>query len=339
MSLTEDSQTAAATATKSTNNSDDPEAIARRLREKIRSQAENLLRHIDDQETGRRRRNDEESRSSQASTTSPEDSGSDEATEKGEDDDDNDDEIDPPGTAVVVPPENSSTPQSTSGGASVLLQSTAVAASRRPAPPIAQPSSSSSTTSNELTKRLQQLALNRRTTANSSLRVIQADPNQPHLTAIKTFPELELPQHLLDAVYGMGFDRPSQIQEAALPRILKGRNVIGQAQSGSGKTAAFTLGMLYHCTNFSNTKNITTQAVCVCPTRELAIQIVEIAVKPMAVHMPGLRVGLAVAGSEYTASHILVGKYSTGVLWTHDFWLCQGVGPKKILQWFWLLSS
>lgn len=89
----------------------------------------------------------------------------------------------------------------------------------------------------ELTRRLQKLALEHQKEYSSErLKVIQADTNS-HLSSAKTFQELNLPQYLLDAVFAMGFDRPSAIQEAALPRILADppRNLIGQAQSGSGK--------------------------------------------------------------------------------------------------------
>jgi hypothetical protein len=94
--------------------------------------------------------------------------------------------------------------------------------------------------SDELTKRLQKLALERQKESKGDrLKVIQ-DPNSymtSHLTSVKTFQELNLPNFLLDAIFAMGFDRPSAIQEEALPRILNDppRNLIGQAQSGSGK--------------------------------------------------------------------------------------------------------
>ena len=97
--------------------------------------------------------------------------------------------------------------------------------------------------SEELSKRLQKLALERqKENSGDRLKVIQSDTTS-HLTGAKTFQELNLPQYLLDAIFNMGFDRPSAIQEEALPRILADppRNLIGQAQSGSGKTAAFTL--------------------------------------------------------------------------------------------------
>ena len=120
------------------------------------------------------------------------------------------------------------------------------------------------------------------------LKVIQSDQSS-HLSSAKTFQELNLPKHLLDAIFEMGFERPSAIQEEALPRILAEppRNVIGQAQSGSGKTAAFVVGMLYRIEVDSPA---TTQALCVTPTRELAVQIVQKAIAPMAAHMKGLKV-------------------------------------------------
>ena len=120
-------------------------------------------------------------------------------------------------------------------------------------------------------------------------------------------------------VMTMGFDRPSAIQEEALPRILAEppRNIIGQAQSGSGKTAAFTLGMLYR-TDVDTPA--TTQALCVTPTRELAIQIFEKAVKPIAANMAGLKVQLAVAGTHFEKgqkcdAHIIIGTPGKVVDW------------------------
>ena len=150
-------------------------------------------------------------------------------------------------------------------------------------------------TSEELTRRLQKLALERqKENRHETLRVIQSDESS-HLHSAKTFQELKLPEHLLKALFEMGFERPSAIQEEALPRILASppRNVIGQAQSGSGKTAAFVLGMLYRIAVDSPP---TCQALCVTPTRELAVQIFQNAVSPMAAHMTGLKVRLALSG-------------------------------------------
>jgi ATP-dependent RNA helicase DDX19/DBP5 len=140
-----------------------------------------------------------------------------------------------------------------------------------------------------------------------------------HLSSVKTFQELNLPKHLLDAIFAMGFDRPSAIQEEALPRILAEppRNIIGQAQSGSGKTAAFVLGMLYRIEVDSPA---TTQALCVTPTRELAVQIFQKAVTPMAANMTGLKVQLALAGEfmskgEKVDAHMVIGTPGKVVDW------------------------
>jgi ATP-dependent RNA helicase DDX19/DBP5 len=173
--------------------------------------------------------------------------------------------------------------------------------------------------SDELTKRLQKLALQRQSdNKGDRLKVIQAD-HESHLSSAKTFQELNLPQYLLDAVFGMGFDRPSAIQEEALPRILANppRNLIGQAQSGSGKTAAFTLGCLFRIQVDSPS---TVQALIVSPTRELAIQIVDKAVRPMAANMKGLKIELAIAGAN-------VGKGSK-----LDAHMVVGT-PGKIVEW------
>jgi ATP-dependent RNA helicase DDX19/DBP5 len=172
--------------------------------------------------------------------------------------------------------------------------------------------------SEELTKRLQKLALERqKESTGDRLKVIQSDSSS-HLTGAKTFQELNLPKHLLDALFAMGFDRPSAIQEEALPRILADppRNLIGQAQSGSGKTAAFTLGMLYRI----DVNDPSTQALCVTPSRELAIQIFEKAVKPMAANMLGLKIQLAIAGTQIERgkslnAHLVIGTPGKVVDW------------------------
>jgi len=73
---------------------------------------------------------------------------------------------------------------------------------------------------------------------------------------------------VLDGIYELGFVKPSKIQEWALPIALSGENIVGQAQNGSGKTAAFALAMLLKC----DVQTQGVQGLCVCPTRELALQ-------------------------------------------------------------------
>ncbi|KAL7540203.1 hypothetical protein ACHAXR_012866 [Thalassiosira sp. AJA248-18] len=172
-----------------------------------------------------------------------------------------------------------------------------------------------------LTQRLQKMALGfqeQNKNQKERLRVVQSDESS-HLSSAKTFQELKLPEHLLKALFEMGFERPSAIQEEALPRILADppRNVIGQAQSGSGKTAAFALGMLYR---INIDAPATCQALCVTPTRELAVQIFQYAVTPMAAHMKGLKVRLALAGEQIDRgakldSHIVIGTPGKVVDW------------------------
>jgi len=137
------------------------------------------------------------------------------------------------------------------------------------------------------------------------------------LSSAKTFQEMNLPKSLLDSLFAMGFDRPSAIQEEALPRMLAGRNVIGQAKSGSGKTAAFCLGML---TKIKLNSPATVQALCVTPTRELAVQIFTKTICPMAANMEGLKVQLALAGEimdkgEKAEAHIIIGTPGKVVDW------------------------
>jgi ATP-dependent RNA helicase RhlE len=85
-----------------------------------------------------------------------------------------------------------------------------------------------------------------------------------------TFNEFGLDEKLLEAISYMGFEKPTPIQEAAIPEIMKGRDMIAGAQTGTGKTAAFLLPILNKITQ-SGTHDINT--LVVVPTRELALQI------------------------------------------------------------------
>jgi len=85
-----------------------------------------------------------------------------------------------------------------------------------------------------------------------------------------TFQELGLKQEVLDAVASLGFTEPSPIQEEAIPQLLtENRDLVGLAQTGTGKTAAFGLPMVNQI-DFDSKK---TQGLVICPTRELCIQI------------------------------------------------------------------
>ena len=85
------------------------------------------------------------------------------------------------------------------------------------------------------------------------------------------FEELNLSKEIQRAVADMGFEEMSPIQAQAIPAILSGRDVIGQSQTGTGKTAAFGIPTL----ELVSGDNKNPQALFLCPTRELAIQVVE----------------------------------------------------------------
>ena len=87
--------------------------------------------------------------------------------------------------------------------------------------------------------------------------------------ALQNFAVLGLDAALCRAVREMGFDAPSPIQEQAIPPVLEGKDLIGQAQTGTGKTAAFGLPILQRI----DPKKRCPQAMILCPTRELASQV------------------------------------------------------------------
>ena len=86
----------------------------------------------------------------------------------------------------------------------------------------------------------------------------------------KTFNDLGLKASILKAITDLGFEEPSQIQAQSIPLAVEGFDLIGQAQTGTGKTAAFGCSLL---NNISNKKG--TKAIILAPTRELAIQVNE----------------------------------------------------------------
>jgi translation initiation factor 4A len=89
----------------------------------------------------------------------------------------------------------------------------------------------------------------------------------------ESFDDYDLDENLLRGIYSYGFEKPSAIQQRGIKPILDGRDTIGQAQSGTGKTATFTIGCLQRI-DYSN-RNC--QALILAPTRELAQQIQKVA--------------------------------------------------------------
>jgi ATP-dependent RNA helicase DeaD len=84
------------------------------------------------------------------------------------------------------------------------------------------------------------------------------------------FTSLNLREELVQAITGLGYSEPTPIQTAIIPIMLKGADVIGQAQTGTGKTAAFALPILH---NFTAQRHV--QGLILAPTRELALQVAD----------------------------------------------------------------
>ena len=99
------------------------------------------------------------------------------------------------------------------------------------------------------------------------------------------FDELDLYPQILRAIQEMGFEEATPIQCKAIPVVMEGVDVIGQAQTGTGKTAAFGIPLLMKV----DPHNKKTQAIVLCPTRELAIQVAE-EVRNLAKYMHGIKV-------------------------------------------------
>ncbi|MDR1087394.1 MAG: DEAD/DEAH box helicase [Endomicrobium sp.] len=90
------------------------------------------------------------------------------------------------------------------------------------------------------------------------------------MTTLK-FTELNLSNEIIKAVSDLGFEEATPIQSLAIPKVMTGLDIIGQAQTGTGKTAAFGIPVLEKI----DSKNKKVQAIILCPTRELAIQVSE----------------------------------------------------------------
>ncbi len=128
--------------------------------------------------------------------------------------------------------------------------------------------------------------------------------------AITAFSELELSPAVFQALEKTGYERPSPIQAKTIPLLLAGRDVIGQAQTGTGKTAAFALPLLSKL----DLKQKTPQVLVLAPTRELAIQVAE-AFQTYAAFIPGFNVLPVYGGQDFRGqllglkrgAHIVVG--------------------------------
>ncbi len=124
------------------------------------------------------------------------------------------------------------------------------------------------------------------------------------------FAELGLGERLLKSLRQLGYERPTPIQAETIPALLAGRNLVGLAQTGTGKTAAFALPILSRL----DLKQKAPQALVLAPTRELALQVAE-AFEKYSAHLKGVRLLPVYGGQGYGVQlsalargvHIVVG--------------------------------
>jgi ATP-dependent RNA helicase DeaD len=119
-------------------------------------------------------------------------------------------------------------------------------------------------------------------------------PEPDATSADLTFADLQIHPSVLQAVGDVGYESPSAIQAATIPAMLAGSDVVGLAQTGTGKTAAFAIPILSKI----DPTNRTTQALVLAPTRELALQVAE-AFGRYGTHLPQINVLPIYGGSSY----------------------------------------
>ena len=112
------------------------------------------------------------------------------------------------------------------------------------------------------------------------------------------FNTLNISDEILRALDEMGFTEATPIQSQAIPAVMTGRDVIGQAQTGTGKTCAYGIPALEMCDRDARSA----QVLVLCPTRELAIQVAD-ELKRVAKYTHGLRI-LAIYGGQHIETQI-----------------------------------
>jgi len=129
---------------------------------------------------------------------------------------------------------------------------------------------------------------------NTSIKELNTSLNENDLSQFYTekWEDFEIKPELLRGIYNMGFEKPSPIQQKAIKPIIMKRDIIGQAQSGSGKTGTFTIGVLQQI----DISIKVPQAIILAPTHELATQILNV-VKTIGNVMNGLVVQLLIGGT------------------------------------------
>jgi translation initiation factor 4A len=121
---------------------------------------------------------------------------------------------------------------------------------------------------------------------------------------IHNWDELEIEGKILRGIFAYGFEKPSPIQQRAIKPVIEGRDVIAQAQSGTGKTATFTIGALQRV----NIEEPTTQVLILSPTRELSTQTAKV-VSNLGSFMGGLKIQTLFGGSSIEESSSFSSRY------------------------------
>lgn len=140
----------------------------------------------------------------------------------------------------------------------------------------------------------------------------QTQSEYPNMYVFNNWEDLEnINEKILKGIYSYGFEQPSVIQQKAIIPIMKGKDIIAQAQAGTGKTGAFTIGALSRV----NVNEKTNQVLILAPTRELTLQIAHV-ITSIGIQMEGLIVKTLVGGSSIdedvsaikaNTPHIIVG--------------------------------
>ena len=123
---------------------------------------------------------------------------------------------------------------------------------------------------------------------------------------IQEWDELELNSKILRGIFAYGYEKPSPIQQKAIKPLMAGKDIIAQAQSGTGKTATFTIGALANV----NVSENSTQVLVLSPTRELTIQTAQV-FSSIGGMMDGLKVHALFGGSKIEEGSRLLFAYGT----------------------------
>ncbi len=134
------------------------------------------------------------------------------------------------------------------------------------------------------------------------------------------FDELDLYPQILRAVEEMGFEEATPIQSQAIPVVMSGVDVIGQAQTGTGKTASFGIPILQKV----DVNSSKTQVLVLSPTRELAIQVAD-EIRRLAKYMHGIRILPVYGGQEISDQ----GPERRSTDYYRDAGTCDGSPPQK----------